>query len=61
MSFRETLNWYQRLLFSEAREKRELKEINSHISKELIKRLTEENNQLKNEIKELKQLYDSTR
>ena len=55
MSFRETLNWYERLLFPKSREIRELNEINLQISMALVEHLTEENNQLKNEIKELKE------
>lgn len=55
MSFYETLNWHERLFWSRSREKRELMEINLHLSKALIDNLTEENIQLKEDIQKLKE------
>lgn len=54
MSFYETLNWYERLFWSRRREEKERNEINLVVSKEIIKHLEEDNEQLKEEIEKLK-------
>jgi len=49
------LNWFERLLFSKAREEKERNKLNLILSKGVIKHLEEENERLKQEIEKLKQ------